>query len=221
MGVCRKAGAVARGCSIAAIVVLGLLRASDVGAGAAKDQLEAGINRVLGTLTSQAYRKAPLEERRIAIRTIVDAMWDWNELAKRSLGRHWHGRTPAEQQDFTRLLADLLERGILSKIDLYDGETVAYLGERIEGDQAVVQTKIIARDGDHTPIDYKLVLRDGRQWKVYDVDFGGMTLAGSYRTQFNRILRRASYQDLVLKLREKTRGSEGGVSRGDEASLTP
>jgi len=221
MGVYRNVRVGVTACSIAAIVVLGLLSASDVSAGAATEQLEAGITRVLGTLESPAYKQASLEQRRVALRKIVDTMWDWNELAKRSLGRHWHGRTPAEQQDFARLLADLLERAMLSKIGLYDGETIAYLGERIEGDQAVVQTKVIARDGDHTAVDYTLVLSDGRQWKICDVDFGGMTLAGSYRTQFNRILRRASYQDLVLKLREKTRGSEGGVSRGDEASLTP
>lgn len=138
---------VVKNCLIAGIVILGLFRALDVGADAAKDQLEAGISRVLETLESLEYKKAPLPERRVAIRRIVNAILEWDELAKRSLGRYWQERTPAEQQEFVRLLADVLDRGYLSKMGLYSGEKIAHLGERIEGNQAVVRTKIIATDG--------------------------------------------------------------------------
>ena len=100
------------------------------------------------------------------------------------------------------LFADLLERSYISKIELYGGEKILYTGERVEGDQASVATRIITKNGTDVPIDYRMLKR-GDRWLVYDVNIEGVSLVSNYRTQFNKIIQTASYNDLVQKMRTK------------------
>jgi phospholipid transport system substrate-binding protein len=121
---------------------------------------------------------------------------------KRSLGRHWQDRTPAEREEFTRLFADLLEHAYISKIDRYSGENVNYVGESVEGDQATIRTKILTKQGSQVPVDYRM-LRQADHWRVYDVIIEGVSLIASYRTQFNKVIQTSSFDNLVARLRSK------------------
>src|SRR5215470_17037318 len=141
-------------------------------------------------------------ERRVAVRQVANDIFDFQETAKRSLGQHWQARTPAEREEFTRLFADLLEHAYISKIDRYSGENVSYVGESVEGDQATVRTKILTKQASQVPVDYRR-LRQGAHWRVYDVIIEGVSLTANYRTQFNKIIQTASYEDLVAKLKAK------------------
>jgi phospholipid transport system substrate-binding protein len=102
-----------------------------------------------------------------------------------------------------RLFGDLLERAYISKIELYGGEKIAYTGESIDGDFALVKTKILTpKQGTEVPVDYRL-LRRGERWLVYDVVIEGISLVSNYRTQFNKIIQSSSYQELVKKMKTK------------------
>src|SRR5262245_48703127 len=116
-------------------------------AGLPTEQLRASIDKVLKLVGDPAGRREPPRERRIALRKIADEIFDWEETAKRSLGVHWRERTPAEREEFVRLFADLLERSYMTKIELYDGERIGYAGETIDGDQAVVRTRLVNKHG--------------------------------------------------------------------------
>jgi len=150
------------------------------------------------------------------VRQIAEEIFDFTETAKRSLGRHWHSRTPAERKEFVDLFATLLERSYLSKIELYNGERIAYLGDTIDGDQALVRTKILTRQGTEVPVDYKM-FRHGDRWLVYDVIIEGVSLIANYRTQFNKIIQTSSYQELVRKMKSK-QGDFGDDRRRTSAS---
>jgi phospholipid transport system substrate-binding protein len=52
------------------------------------------------------------------------------------------------------------------------------------------------------PIDYRVIRRND-QWKIYDVVIDGISLVSNYRSQFNRIIQRGSYAELVKKMRVK------------------
>src|SRR5262245_53463099 len=138
-------------------------------AGQATDRLKPEIDKVVTTLENPALKgDSKTAERRQALRTITDGVFDWNEMAKRALGRHWAARTPAEQQEFVGLFRDLLERAYVSKIERYAGEPIAYVGESIDADQATVRTRITTKQNQEVPIDYRLG-RQGDRWLVYDV----------------------------------------------------
>jgi phospholipid transport system substrate-binding protein len=188
----------------AAIGLVVLCLAPVAGAGPATDRLKPEIDRVIATLDNPALRgDGKAQQRREVIRGITDGVFDWTEMSRRALGRHWSGRTPAEQQEFVGLFRDLLERAYISKIERYSGEPIAYVGETVDGDLATVRTRITTRQGQEVPIDYRLA-RQGDRWLVYDVLIENISLISNYRTQFDGIIRTSSYEELVKKLRART-----------------
>jgi phospholipid transport system substrate-binding protein len=141
-------------------------------------------------------------DHRAEVRKVANGIFDFQETARRALGRHWAQRTPQEQKEFTQLFADLLEKSYLGKIELYHGEKVAWNGDTVNGEDATVRTKILTKQGTEIPVDYRMQQKDGR-WLVYDVNIEGVSLVANYRTQFNKIIQTESYGSLVEKLRAK------------------
>jgi phospholipid transport system substrate-binding protein len=181
----------------------GLGAPTPVGAGEPTEQLRSMIDRVVKTLDDSELRKENgAVERRKAVRKIAEEIFDFGETAKRSLGRHWQARSAAEREEFVSLFADLLERSYIAKIELYSGERIAFAGDSIEGDQSVVRTRILTRQGAEIPIDYRM-LKKGERWQVYDVVIEGVSLVANYRTQFNKIIQTSSFQDLVKRMKTK------------------
>jgi phospholipid transport system substrate-binding protein len=188
----------------AVALVIGFVLVRDVGAGVPTDQLRTQINRVVKTIEDPELRKeSKNKERRTAVRKVADEIFDFTETAKRSLARHWQQRSPAERREFVDLFADLLERSYISKIELYNGEKIAYLGDTIDGDQATVRTKIFTKQGSEIPIDYRMLRSPGDRWLVYDVMIEGVSLIANYRAQFNKIIQTSSYQELVNRMKTK------------------
>ncbi len=193
----------------ALVVTLALvLAAPPARAGAPTEQLKAQVDRVLKLIDDPALKDKP-KDKRVAVRKIADDIFDFGETAKRSLGRHWAARTQAERDEFVKLFGDLLERSYISKIELYGGEKIQYMNDRIEGDQAFVLSKLVTKAGSDIPIEYRMLKR-GDRWLVYDVIIEGVSLVSNYRTQFNKIIQTSSYAELVKKM--KSRQEEMGSS---------
>ena len=170
-------------------------------AGAPTDQIKGTIDQVIQTVEDPALRQPSMaEERRAAIRKQAEALFDFTETAKRALGRHWPELSGVQQREFVSLFTDLLERSYISRVEQYGGERIVYAGDSIEGDTATVRTKFITKQGTEIPVDYRL-LRRGDRWLAYDVFVEGISLVSNYRTQFDRIMRTASYPELVRRMR--------------------
>jgi phospholipid transport system substrate-binding protein len=193
---------VRRVAAVVALLVIG--GAPGARAGPATDRLKPEIDRVIATLENPALRgESKAGQRRQVIRTVTDGVFDWTEMARRALGRHWAGRTPAEQQEFVALFRDLLERAYVTKIERYTGEPITYVGESVDGDQATVRTKITTKQNQEVPIDYRMLRQAEDRWRVYDVLLEGVSLVGNYRTQFDGIIKASSYEELVKKLKAR------------------
>jgi len=145
-----------------------------------------------------------LEARRAAIRALADRVFDFRAAAAVALGPVWDLRTPAEQDEFARLFADLAERGYLtlvgSKARVSGGVRVLFLGEATDGDVATVRTSLVTRSGEELPVEYRMRPAGGR-WAVHDVVVEGVSLVENYRAQFHRALQGSSYADVVALLR--------------------
>ncbi|RPI35237.1 MAG: ABC transporter substrate-binding protein [Nitrospiraceae bacterium] len=172
-------------------------------AGEPTDQVKQTVDAVIQILNNKELKKpARVEERRAMIRETVEKRFDFEEMAKRSLARHWKDRTPQEKKEFTSLFSDLLEDTYIKKIERYEEEKVVYTDERIDGPYATVRTKIVTTKEMEIPVDYK-IFKKGQKWEVYDIIVEGVSLVNNYRTQFNQIIRSGSYEDLVQKLKKK------------------
>jgi phospholipid transport system substrate-binding protein len=161
----------------------------------------AAIQRTAGDADSVQAQRQALQQRRLEVRRVAAELFDFDEIARRALSRHWTSRSAEEQAEFIRLFTDLLERTYLGRIEAYSGERIIYLGEVVDGSFATVRSKVITRRRVETPLDYQLHLRDGR-WKVYDVLIDHVSFVATYRSEFARILQRESYAALVERLRK-------------------
>jgi phospholipid transport system substrate-binding protein len=189
-------------------------------AGPPTDQLRASVDSVLKTLSDPEMKKeAKTAERRRLIRAAAGEIFDYSEISRRSLAVHWQARTPAERQQFVLLFGDLLEHTYISKIEGFSGEKIVYVGETIDGNQAVVRTRIVGKQGTETPIDYRMLV-DGGRWRAYDVSIEGVSLVANYRSQFNSIIQRSGYADLTAKLKAKQDERPGPREVGPGAKPT-
>ncbi len=145
---------------------------------------------------------AGAERRRLEIRRIAENLFDFPEMARRSLARHWTDRTSQQREEFVSLFTSILERSYFGKLENYSAERIVYSGETVDGEFATVRSKIIAGRKGEVPVEYRLHLV-GARWAVYDVLIEGVSFVSTYRSQFNRIIQTSSYDGLVEKMRAK------------------
>ena len=142
------------------------------------------------------------------LREVVFPLFDFPEMARRSLGYHWRRLSSEQRQEFVTLFTHLLERSYAGKIDLYDGETVVFTGEVVEDNYARVDSKLVSKKGEEFSVDYKL-LRTNGDWRIYDVVVEHISLVNNYRSQFNRVIANSSYENLIKKINRKLKELEG------------
>lgn len=142
------------------------------------------------------------EKRREELRKLIDPKFDFDEMAKRSLGTHWKEITPVEQEEFVRIFSDLLAKTYLSRIETVKRGMVKMGTEEVDFPKAVVKTTVTNK-GDQFPIDYKLLSKAG-QWQVYDVVIENIGLVANYRNEFAGIIRKEKFTGLLERLRLKS-----------------
>ncbi len=175
-------------------------------AGGPTEDVRKTTDKLIAIVSDPAMKSADrASERAKRIRKAVDERFDWKEMSKRSLARHWKKRTQREKEEFIDLFGKLLERTYLDKVEGYSGEKVLYVGERVDGNYGIVVVKIVTRKDTEILVKYKLK-KKGSEWLVYDISIEGVSLVNNYRKQFNSIMTRSSYEDLIKKLRRKVEG---------------
>jgi len=137
---------------------------------------------------------------------IVNNRFDFEEMSRRTLARHWQGLGPEDQGLFVDLFARFLEGVYISKIDKYNNQDILYKRETVQGERADVQSTVL-HNGVEIPIDYKMRTK-GNKWLVYDVTIEGVSLVANYRSQFESELRKGTFADLVKKIEEKVANLE-------------
>ncbi len=171
----------------------------------AREVLESEVTAILDIIRKPAYAnpatRGPL---RADLEREVRKGFDFDEFSSRTAGPRWQQFTAEQKRQFSNAFADLLINTYAGKISGYNGEKVAYTGERTsaKGDRAEVLTVVTLKDGKKVPVAYRLLPKDGT-WKVYDVLIENISLVKNYRTQFQDILKNASPEDLIARIRAK------------------
>jgi phospholipid transport system substrate-binding protein len=182
-------------------VMLGSACSSAAWAGPPTDQLRGGMERILKILVDpELAGEANAPRRSNAVARIAGDIFDFVEMSRRALGQHWEQRTPAEREDFARLFTDLVQRSYFSKIDEHGSEKTIFRAETVDGNRAVVRTTLLFARGVEMPLDYAMIHAADR-WRVYDLSIDGVGLVANYRSQFDRIIRTASYEGLLTRMK--------------------
>jgi phospholipid transport system substrate-binding protein len=177
-------------------------------AGELTDQMKQTTDKVLSILNDSALQgSAKAEEREGLIRKTLDERFDWTEMASRSLSRYWAQRTDEEKKEFVPLYADLVKRTYVHKVvEGYSGEKVVYGEENIAKNYGTLKVKIVTKKNTDIPVEYRL-RKEGDNWLIYDVAIEGVSVVNNYRAQFDSIMSKVSYANLVKMLRDKVKGT--------------
>ena len=146
--------------------------------------------------------KEKKKERIERLKEIVNPLFDYEEMARRSLGPHWRRRTPQEQREFVKLFRDYLDKVYSDKVDLYAGEKIIYGRETVEAEYAQVETTFVDTKGEEFSVVYRLRRNNGK-WKVYDAVVENISVVNNYRSQFDRVISKYSFDELKRLLKEK------------------
>jgi phospholipid transport system substrate-binding protein len=184
-----------------------MLAAAAAPASAPREVVQSAVTRVLGVLQDTATgvgdpQRAVAERRRLELHRIARELFDFDDMARRTLSQHWSARSPEERDEFVSLFADLLARSYVGRIEVYAAERITYPAELVDGAYAVVKSRVALRRHGEIALDYRLHRREGR-WRVYDVVVEGVSFVSNYRSEFNRIIQASSYAALVDRMRQK------------------
>ncbi len=186
------------------LAMVGVMVASTALASVTTD-VKKTVDEIIRIISDKEMKKPSNEQkRRVAIKQSIGAIFDHQEMAKRSLGKHWNQRTPEERRQFVDLFAGLLENSYADKIESYNNERIVYIREHIDADYAEVKSKVVTAKNEEYTLDYKLLKQGNSKWMVYDVVIEGVSLVSNYRTQFNKIITANGYPELLRKLQSKS-----------------
>jgi len=180
-----------------------LAAASPAMAAGPTETVQAAVQQAFSHQDGPAIKTVSTAERRAEIRKITESLFDFEEMSQRSLGGAWAQASPVEQQEFVRLFGGLIATAYMGRMEQYAGEPITYVGERVDGNEASVQSRVVTPKGSEVPIEYRLYRGTDGRWTVYDINVDGFSLVGSYKAQFNRLLQRGSFADLLKQLRQK------------------
>ena len=172
-------------------------------AGGPTEQVRATVDKVL-VMVKNPNLKSPAQKKNLQARLaeVIYPRFDFTEMAKRTLGPHWGRRTAEEQREFVSIFAALLGRSYSDKIESYRSQNVLYTREIEDKNYAEVDTTIVSDTQEKVSINYKLHNVD-KDWKVYDLVIEDISMINNYRSQFNRVIARSSFEELLRVLKEK------------------
>lgn len=145
------------------------------------------------------------EAKNSEVQKIVGSFLDFDELARRSLTKHWDKLTPKQRTDFTKTLRELVERNYIKQ--LYgqpDYDLRLEREERTGSDATVWGTLHATSKGKKITmaLEYKMIRKNNR-WVVYDVVTDDLSLLENYRAEFNKVIARESFDALLAKMRKR------------------
>ncbi|WP_299983037.1 ABC transporter substrate-binding protein [Desulfobacula sp.] len=166
-------------------------------------QLKITIDKIMEILKDPSFKgEEQAEKRRASLRKVIKERFSFAKMSQLCLGRHWRERSDEEKKVFIDLFGQLLEETYISKIEDYTDEKVVYVKEFVKKKRAQVNTKIITKTIEIL-IDYRMYNTKDGSWMIYDLVIEGVSLVGNYRSQFDHILQKDSYDKLVEELKKK------------------
>ena len=169
-----------------------------VSANSPTDELQQTIQQVAKVVADTTNGD---DRRKALLRETLLPRFDWLEMSKQVLGKHW-SHASGRETEFVSAFAEFLGNAYIGQIGSYRNEKVLFVQESIENHQAQVKTKIVSDKGEPTSVNYRLHRIEG-EWKIYDVIVEDISIVVNYRAQFNRILAKGSLDDLLVQLRRK------------------
>jgi len=145
------------------------------------------------------------EERNSKIIDLLTPMFDFELMAKLSLGKKWKVLDRSSQDKFVNLYVKRMKQSYSSKLDAYSNEKVEVKSIlQPKSTRIYLNTDLLSSD-DKLDIVYKFHKPKNKpkgkeDWLIYDVEILGVSILKTDRAQFNEFLKTKSLNDLMDEL---------------------
>ncbi len=171
---------------------------------AASNPVEAIRNKDVELQKLLRQKDSPQKTERV--KTLINGIFDFEELGRRALGpATWSKTPPAQQGRFVKAFRAMVENSSVKKLDAYVSDSTRYEDAEVSGDKAVVTAHVFSK-GSESVVVYKLTLKQDA-WKAWDLVIDDLSTAGNYGDQFKKILQKNSMDQLIAKLEQKAKNN--------------
>lgn len=164
-------------------------------------QVRGILNKVMEIQTNPALST---KDRSRAIHQIIEKNFDFQMMARDSLGPTYGRLSSGQRQEFTDTFSYLFQDSYTRLvINFLKRENVEYRKEIKKNGNAQVDT-VIVRTNESIPVTYFLHPAS-QSWVLYDVIVDGVSILANYKSEFARVIQTKSFQYLLEKMKEQRR----------------
>lgn len=174
-------------------------------------KVEALLEKKIASKDTKAKKKREKD-----IKKLVRPFFNYNMLAKQTLGSHWKKLKPEQRKTFVFWFRELLQQAYVQGIrdrraTKKNREKVKlnYRKEKVRGKRATVFTRVKYKVKRRNRMRWKKVRIDwdfikvNNVWKVSDITTNDTSLMETYQENFDKIIRKKSFKRLIEKLSKK------------------
>lgn len=169
-------------------------------ASTAEDYVRAQHSELITLLTQP---KSAARDQKVS--AIMDRVFDYDDLARRSLGDEWGQLSEAERNEFKGLLEQLVKQSYRRHLDKTNGWEVNYSSSSTVKDGVRVPTVAKHKsDKRKEPVSIDYLLHEVKgQWRVFDIVVEGSSLVGNYQSQFKKVIKKKGFAELVTRMKRR------------------
>ena len=134
---------------------------------------------------------------------LFDGFFDFDRMSSLSLGKtQWTSLTDEQQHQFSDKFINKLKHSFVEKLSLYTDEKII-VEDIVKVNKSRTQLNIILIDSAGKRYDILFKFYDTKtpdEWLIYDVDILGVSIVQTYRSQFEGILQKSSFEELMQKI---------------------
>jgi phospholipid transport system substrate-binding protein len=163
-----------------------------------RDELQNKLDAVLDIIGQEDLDSKTKQDRVVGI---AEPLFDFNLMSYYALGKtNWSGLSSEDKKRFTELFTQRLKEDILALMDQYADVKISFETPVEEKNKIRVPTSFITQD-ENISVVFKFIMRNDA-WKIYDVETEGVSIIGSFRSQFNESLQSGTFEELLETLEE-------------------
>jgi phospholipid transport system substrate-binding protein len=162
-----------------------------------KSVVDANIQKALTILSNDGLSK---EEKSAQLYTMFDPLFNYELMAKLSLGSHWNNLSSDEKKEFVQKFVAKLKNSYMDTLTQYQDEVIRIDDMQQQKNRIRLLTTIHSNGGEYEVV-YKFYEASKDEWFIYDMDILGVSIVQSFRNQFAGY-KNESFEEL-LSLLEK------------------
>ena len=160
--------------------------------------MDSKVKKVLNLLKDKTLSQKKKEQKSIVV---MDSVFDYQTMAKISLGKKWKTLSSKEKNQFTQAFEKKIKHSYVDKLKLYNNQKVITKAlKKPKANRITLENQIIGKSDTYKVIYQFYKKKKKNDWYIYDVRLAGVSIVQTYRKQFSDFLKTKSFSQLLKSL---------------------